>query len=290
MEYMAIINNQAQISFHYGAHTGSAISNIASTNLEGPLTASKNALESVYHRDEQITYIITMSNTAATALSNVVIVDNLGTTPLGSISITPLDYIGPAMLYINGAFISTLSPTIATESVTFTVPTLPAHSNAMIIYAAKVNDQAPLAIGSLIINESTLTADGLTDPINAVKVLVVDAYADVDIIKAMSPNPVIDGSLLTYAFTMYNYGNTLASSVVLSDTFNPAPESISAVSVNGTPVTTSDYSFVGGDFTLPASASSYSLTIPAATFTRDPVTGIVTVSPGTTTVEVSGII
>lgn len=287
---MAIINNQAQISFHYGTHTGSAISNIASTNLEGPLTASKNALESVYHRDEQLTYIITMANTAATALSNIVIVDDLGTTPLGSINITPLDYIGPAMLYINGEFISTLSPTVATESVTFTVTTLPAHSNAMIIYAAKVNDQAPLAVGSLIINKSTLTADGLTDPVNAVKVLVVDAYADVDIIKTMSPNPVIDGSLLTYAFTMYNYGNTLASNVVLSDTFNPAPESISTVSVNGTPVTPPDYSFVGGDFTLPASASPYSLTIPAATFTRDPVTGIVTVSPGTTTVEVSGII
>ena len=287
---MAIINNQAQISFQYGTHTGSAISNIASTNLEGPLTASKNALESVYHRDEQITYIITMSNTAATALSNVVIDDNLGTTSLGSLSITPLDYIGPAMLYVNGAFISTLSPTVTADSVTFTVPTLPAHSNAMIIYAAKVNNQAPLAVGSLIINQSILTADGLTDPVDAVKVLVVDAYADVDIIKTMSPNPVIDGSLLTYGFTMYNYGNTPASSVVLSDTFNPAPESISAVSVNGTPVASTEYSFVGGNFRLPALTSTYSLAIPAATFTRDPVTGIVTVSPGTTTVTVSGII
>jgi uncharacterized repeat protein (TIGR01451 family) len=290
MKYMAIINNQAQISFHYGTHTGSAISNIASTNLEGPLTASKNALESVYHRDQQITYIVTINNTGATALSNVVIVDNLGTTSLGSINITPLDYIGPAMLYINGSFVSTLSPTVATDSVTFTILTLPAHSNAMIIYAAKVNDQAPLAVGSLIINRSALTADGLTDPVIAFKVLLVDEYADVDIIKAMSPNPVIDGSLLTYAFTMYNYGNTLASSAVLSDTFTPAPESISTVSVNGTPVLPADYSFVGGVFRLPALTSTYSLTIPAATFTRDPVTGIVTVSPGTTTVEVSGII
>ena len=226
---MAIINNQAQISFNYGTHTGSAISNIASTNLEGPLTASKNALESVYHRDELLTYIITMSNTGATALSNVVIVDNLGTTSLGGIDITPLDYVGPAMLYINGAFVSTLSPTVAADSITFTVPTLPAHSNAMIVYAARVNSQAPLAVGSLIINRSTLTADGLADPVIAAKVLVVDEYADVDIIKTMSPNPVIDGSMLTYAFTMYNYGNTLASSVVLSDTFTPAPESISEI-------------------------------------------------------------
>ena len=231
-----------------------------------------------------------MSNTGATALSNVVIVDNLGTTPLGTIDITPLDYVGPAMLYINGAFVSALSPTVTADSITFTVPTLPAHSNAMIIYAAKVNNQAPLAVGSLIINRSTLTADGLADPVTATKVLAVDEYADVDIIKTMSPNPVIDGGLLTYEFAMYNYGNTLASSVVLSDTFTPAPESITTVTVNGAPVAPADYSFIGGDFRLPALASPYSLTIPAAIFTRDPVTGIVTVSPGTTTVEVSGII
>lgn len=284
-----IITNQAQVNFSYGSQTGSAASNIATTTLQDPFTVSKNSLETTYRQGQQITYILAMNNSGAAALTNVVIVDNLGTQSFGSINVTPLDYTGPARLYINGVFVSTLTPVVGADTVTFTIAALPAQSNAMIIYAATVNSFAGLAPGSQITNQSTWTATGLTERATASNVIAVDAYADVRITKAMSPNPVITGSRLTYSFIMYNYGNTPAANAVLTDTFTPPPSSI-AVQVNGTAIPATEFTFLAGTLTLPSSGSAFVLSIPAATFTRNPSTGIVTVSPGTTTVEVTGII
>jgi len=45
-----------------------------------------------------------------------------------------------------------------------------------------------------------------------------------------------------------------------------------------------------GELTLPASGSSYELTVPAATFAQDAETGEVAIDPGMVTVVVTGII
>ena len=114
-------------------------------------------------------------------------------------------------------------------------------------------------------------------------------YADVSIVKDMSPSTITDGSTITYTFTLYNYGNTAATDVVLRDAFNPAPGNLS-VSINGTAVPSGDYTYTAGVLTLPDTGAATTLTVPAATFTQDTTTGVVSVTPGVTTVVVTGTI
>lgn len=109
------------------------------------------------------------------------------------------------------------------------------------------------------------------------------------IVKDMSPSTITDGSTITYTFTLYNYGNTAATDVVLRDAFNPAPGNLS-VSINGTAVPSSGYTYTAGVLTLPDTGAATTLTVPAATFTQDTTTGVVSVTPGVTTVVVTGTI
>jgi len=289
---MAIqISNQARLTFTYGASSGSAASNIATTTLEGPLSARKRVLEDSFRAGEELTYTISISNTGATALTNVTVADDLGAyTPVdGTVQVVPLTYVGPAELYTNGVFTSALTPVGSAEGVSFTVPSIPAGGNILILYLARVNDSAPIEAGSTIENTATVSAAGISEPVTASAVLAAEDYADVRILKAMSPDPVTEGSTLTYTFTIYNYGNTAAENVVLTDAFDPAPTNIT-VTVDGNAVPTTDYSYIDGVLTLPAESTAYELIVPAATFTRDPETGVLAVDPGVTTVVVEGMI
>lgn len=104
----------------------------------------------------------------------------------------------------------------------------------------------------------------------------------------MSPDPVTDGGVLTCSFTLQNYGNIDATDVVLTDTFDPAPATIT-VTVDGDPVAPAEYDYTTGVITAPIdTAPTLSITIPAATFTQDPATGAVTTDPGTVHITVAG--
>ena len=76
----AFIQNQANLTYNYGTHQGSATSNVATTIIEDTLTAQKTVLNNSYNATCPITYILSMTNTSATnPLTNVQITDNLGT-------------------------------------------------------------------------------------------------------------------------------------------------------------------------------------------------------------------
>lgn len=282
------ITNQARLQFTYGTTTGTASSNIASTVVQGPLTADKSVLEDTYRAGDELTYMINVTNNGPTALTAVTVIDDLGAyevTP--TLSRMPLRYKDPTHLYINGVFSSTLTPVQTDDGVTFTIPSLAAGANAMLIYKAQISDAALLEAGAEIVNTATITATGVSEPLTVSETVDVEAYADVSIIKAMSPNPVTDGGTLTYTFTIQNYGNTEATDVVFSDSFTPSPDPIT-VMVAGTTVAPANYSYTGGLLTLPATGSPYSLTIPAATFTQDTTTGEVAVNPGIVSIVVTG--
>ncbi len=282
------ITNQARLTFRYGSSIGSVSSNIASTMMQGPLTGEKNILDRSYRANKELTYIVTVTNTGATALSDVTVRDNLGTYTLSNANtVTPLTYTGPAQLYINGVFSASYVPTITADGLTFTIPTLAAGATAMLIYQATVNENAPLATGSTIDNTISIQAGGLSEPLTDTASVPVEDYADVRITKVMTPNPVTDGDTLTNTFTINNYGNTPATNVTLIDTFSPAPNPIT-VTVDGATVSPSDYTYTNGTLTLPATASSYTLTIPAADITQSATTGEVAVNPGVVTIVVSG--
>ena len=282
---MATIINQANLTYTYGTTTASVLSNPAVTERAEAIAIEKRALENAYHAGSELTYLLAVQNSGAAPVTNLTVQDNLGAfTPTGAAApVMPLTYTGPAALYIDGVFSETLTPETDESGVTFTIPSLPAGSNALIVYQAAVNGFAPLDAGSEITNTATLTVG--TDPLTASATVPVDSYADVSIEKEMSPNPIGTGDTLTVTFTIENRGNVAATGLVLTDDF-PLSLSDVAVLVNGASVT--DFTFEDNTLTLPASDQT-ALTVPAATFeTSD--TGAVTVTPGTMTVTVTGTI
>lgn len=282
------ISNQASITYEYNGLSGTAVSNIATVTLLDPLTVGKTALGDTYTAGEEITYILTTNNTGSAALNNIEIEDNLGTYSCkGMNPVTPLTYTGPAFLYINGVFTASLTPEICSDCVVFTIPSLPANSNAIIVYKAETNEFAPLTKDSTITNVAIWSTAGLNGELTASETIKVEEYADVTIQKDMSPDPVQENSSLTYTFTLNNYGNTEADNVVLSDVFNnPIPRNLT-VCVNGAPVPPGYFSYNNGVFIVP-SLNSPPLKIPAAKIVQDENTCAVSIIPGITTVVVTG--
>lgn len=280
------IRNQASIAFNYGTSSGTAVSNVATATLLDPLAADKRALGETYRGGDTVTYVLSVQNNGTATLSGVILVDDLGSYTVGGETVTPLTYTNQAVLFVDGLFVREITGTLGENNVTFTIDSLAPDSNANIIYNAVVNEFAPLTAGSTITNTVSVRAAGIVTPIMASETITVQEYADVRIEKDMRPDPVSDGDMLTYTFTITNYGNTDATEVVLTDTFNPAPSNIT-VSVAGDVVPPEDYTYTGGVLTLPT-GEGMSLTVPAATVITDPTTGEVGVVPGTLVITVMG--
>ncbi|MBQ2989485.1 MAG: DUF11 domain-containing protein [Clostridia bacterium] len=286
---MAQITNQANLTFNYGNATGSAVSNIASATLLDPLSVEKTSVGATYRAGDRVTYVLSVLNNGSVTVTDVNLVDNLGTyTRPDGTSVTPLTYGGEAALYIDGVFSSAITGTETLNSVTFRIPSIAPGSNALVVYAVTVNEYAPLTPNATVTNTVNVTAPSATAPISDSNTITVENYAEVVILKEMSPDPVSDGDLLTYTFTVTNTGNIPATDVILTDAFNPAPSNIT-VTVNGQTVASTDYTYENGLLTLPT-GNNYEMTVPAATVTQDPVTGVNTVVPGTLLITVTGTI
>lgn len=287
---MATIENFATVSYTSGGITETKVSNLAEIGLESAINFTKTTLGDSYAEDEAITYILSMTNTSASAINNVSVTDNLGTFVFGTLELTPLSYAPPALLLINGQDVSGQLSVDSTSPATllFSFASLPAGATANIVYRASVNEYAPLELGASIENTATLTSDSDCADGTASATVNAIAAANVSVFKQMSPNPVVCGDTVTYTIRIYNYGNIDAENVILSDTFNPAPDNIT-VSRNGVLLLESDYTYANETLTVPSTATN-PVTVPAATFIRDANTGIVTVTPGTVEYIITGTI
>ena len=283
---MAIIENFATVRYTSGGVTATRVSNIAQIDLNTSVTFTKSAIGTGYSDGATVTYIITVSNTSSTALSELSITDDLGTFAFGESTLTPLTYVGPAVLLVDGQDASanlTVDPSNP-ASLVFTVPALAASTTANIIYTARINEFAPLELGSTVTNTAALTSDSSCADGTATATVTVEPTADVSVLKQMSPNPVVCGDTVTYTIRVYNYGNSPAEDVVLTDAFEPAPTDIT-VTRNGVALVATDYTYENGLLTVPSVGGD---TVPAATFTRDSVTGEVIVSPGIVEYVITG--
>ena len=277
-----IITNQASLNYQYNGQTATVVSNVASAVLSDPLSISKIAVQDSYRAADVLTYVISFNNSSGTTQTNVTITDDLGTYDFGTFTVTPLTYLGPALLFIGGVYNGNLTPTVTQNSVTFTIPALAVGAQAQIVYRATVNEFASLIPDAIITNTVSATADGITTPTTASETVNAESYADVTVNKSMSTT----GNEITYRFVLENFGNTEATNIQLRDTFNPAPDAIT-VQINGSPISPDAYTYVGGVLTLPADGAT-PITLPPATITQDIATGIVSVVPSTLTVTVVG--
>ncbi len=287
---MPTIENFATVNYTSSGVAATRTSNLAEIELTSSLSFTKTTLGDTYTANTPVTNILSVTNTAASPVTNIVITDDLGTFTFGTGELTPLTYVEPARLLINGqdATAQLVVNTDNTSSVVFTIPSLASGATANIVYNTLPNQYAPLGAADSITTTATLTSDSDCADGSTTAVITPATAADIDVVKTMSPNPVVCGDTVTYTIRIYNYGNTPAENVRLTDTFTPAPENIT-VSRNGLALLDTEYSYVDGTLTVPI-ATADGDTVPAATSTRDATTGVVTVVPGVVEYVITGTI
>ena len=133
-----------------------------------------------------------------------------------------------------------------------------------------------------------ISGGGVT-PITVTETVTPESGARLTVAKSMCPTTITENSRLTYTFVIQNTGNTPAlvtDDVAITDTFNPILTDL-LVAWNGVTWTEGveyTYSEATGEF---ASVPGQ-ITIPAATYTQDPVTGEWIVEPGVGVLTVTG--
>lgn len=284
---MATFFNQASISFN-GHVTNS---NVTVGEVLDVLSITKSAISSGYGSDDGVVYAVSIVNSGTTPITAITLSDDLGTYTLGTGSLTPLDYTdGSLKLYVNGVLAPT--PTVTPgPPLTVSGINLPADSSALILYEARTNAYAPLAIGSEITNTVTVTAEApcVEGPITASGSITAEEFNSLSIAKCICPDVVSSCEEISYRFIIQNAGNdpvVATDDVIIRDVFSPALTNL-VVTFNGESWTEGvnyTYDETTGEFvTLPGS-----ITVPAATFTQDPVSGVVTATPGTSLLTISG--
>ncbi|MBR2460211.1 MAG: hypothetical protein IKB34_03160 [Clostridia bacterium] len=283
---MAVFYNYATLSYNQNVTN----SNVVTGELVEVITVTKNAVADGYRVGDTVTYVVNIINSGNAAYTDLTLSDDLGTYRAGVTSLVPLTYLdGSVQYYVNGVLQPTPTVALGTE-LTFSGINVPANSNVAIIYRTTVNEFAPLAAGSVIVNTARVSGDGVSAVI-ATETLPVFTEAYLGITKAINPTTVVENEPLTYTFVITNTGNTEAvatDNVVLTDVFNPSLN-ITAVTYNGT-AWTSPANYTYDRATGVFSTVAGQITVPAATYSTDPATGAVTVTPGTVIITVTGTI
>lgn len=282
---MAQFTNQAQLSYN----NATINSNVAVGEILEVLSAAKTAVSGTYVPGGDVTYVISAVNAGATPVGGITVTDNLGAYAFGDTTLYPLTYKdGSVKLYINGV-LQAAPVTEAGPPLVFSGITLPANSNMVLVYEANVNTYAPLSEGDSIVNTATVTGAGISTPLTVSETVTPVAEPVLTITKGISPVPVAENGTVTYTFIIRNSGNApadAAANVTLTDTFSPILTNLTVL-LDGVALSEGSgytYAVTDGDFaTVPGV-----ITVPAATYTQDPETGVWAVTPGVTTLTVSG--
>ena len=257
---MATFTNKATLSYN----GGSVDSNTVTGELLEVLNITKTAILDEYAVGDAVTYVISLRNTGPTAMSDLMITDDLGGYPFDLDTLYPLAYVpGSIAYYINGV-LQTAPSVSPGPPLSVTGISVPAGGNALLIYEATVTTYAPLAVESAITNTVTASGGGLSTPISATEIISAGQRAMLSISKSICPTVITENGQLTYTFVIENTGNTLAvatDNIVVTDMFDPILSPISVL-FNGTAWTegvqytynpaTGAFSTTAGEITVPA--------------------------------------
>ncbi len=283
---MASFFNQATLSYN-GTVTSS---NITTGEILEVLSATKTAVTNTYNTGDEIVFAVNIVNSGSASLNGLTMTDDLGAYSFGEppAQAVPLTYTeGSVRYFVNG--IPQPAPAVASVyPLTFTGLSVPAGGNAALIYAARVNEYAPLGEDASVTNTAEINGTGIT-AVSAFESITPTDGAVLTISKSLSPVAVEENGSVTYTFTIQNSGSEAAGAaddVIFTDTFTPVLTGLS-VSFNGTPWSQgTDYSYdeASGAFSsLPGQ-----ITVPAASFSQDPDTGVWSVQPGISTLTITG--
>lgn len=281
---MAQFTNQAQLRY------GNSItnSNIAVGEILEVLSVTKTAVRSSYNQSDAITYLISIVNSGTLPVTGLTLTDNLGAYSFGTGTLVPLTYLAnTAKYYING-ILQTAPVITAGPPLTISGLTVPAGGNLLIVYDAAINQFAPLSAASTIENTVTVSGTGIT-AITAQEIITAASAPLLTITKSISPVPVTENGTLTYTFVIQNDGNVAAdaaANVVITDTFDPLLSNLAVTFNNSALTLNEDYTYneTTGEFATIAGR----ITVPAATYSQDPNTGEWLITPGVSTLKITG--
>lgn len=279
---MATFYNQATLTYR----GGTVNSNIVSATLTEAITVSKTATTDNYRIGERLTYTVGIVNGSDMPVTSTSVTDDLGGYAFGTGTVYPLSYVdGSATLLVDG--VPTAIQVVSEQPLTLGGFTIPAGGSAVIVYNTDVTAYAPPTVDGSIVN--TVTVNGVGTPVTATETVTAENGALLSVIKEVEPDTVTGDGPLTYTLIIQNLGNAEAGvddNVVITDVFDPIL-TVTAVTLNGQPLTEGvgyTYNETTGEFATVSGA----VTVPAATFTVDATSGAYTVTPGSTTLTISG--
>ena len=284
---MAIFSNQATLTYN-GNTTNS---NIAYGEILDVLAVTKTAVEGSYTPGDTVTYVVTLRNTGAAALTGLTVTDNLGGYDFGGTTVYPLTYEDNSVAMFTNGVPQAAPATVAGPPLVISGISVPAGGDVVLVYQAEANTYANPAVGGTVDNTVTVTGDGLSAPITATETVAADATADLTISKSITPSQVVDNDRVTYTFVIENTGNQAViatDNATITDTFDPILTALT-VTFNGTAWTEGTqytYDETTGEFQTVAGQ----ILVPAASYAQDPVTGEYTATPGIATLVVTGTI
>ena len=283
---MARFTNQAQLRY------GNAIanSNIAVGEILEVLSATKTAVRKNYGRNDTITYLVSVINAGNTAFTGLTLTDNLGAYVYNTQTLVPLRYIDGTVKYYSNGTLQAAPAVTAGPPLVISGLTVPANGSILIAYETDVNEYAPLDVEAEIVNTATIRGTGIT-PVTVQETVSAGSEPILTITKSISPVPVTENGTLTYTFLIQNTGHVAveeAAASVVTDQFNPILSNLT-VTFNGTAwAETTNYIY--NEDTGLFSTVSGQITVPAATFAQDELTGAWNVTPGVSTLVITGTI
>lgn len=283
---MARFTNQAQLRY------GNAIanSNIAVGEILEVLSATKTAVRKNYGRNDTITYLVSVINAGNTAFTGLTLTDNLGAYVYNTQTLVPLRYIDGTVKYYSNGTLQAAPAVTAGPPLVISGLMVPANGSILIAYETDVNEYAPLDVEAEIVNTATIRGTGIT-PVTVQETVSAGSEPILTITKSISPVPVTENGTLTYTFLIQNTGNVAveeAAASVVTDQFNPILSNLT-VTFNGTAwAETTNYIY--NEDTGLFSTVSGQITVPAATFAQDELTGAWNVTPGVSTLVITGTI
>ena len=209
------------------ANAGQADLAVTSTGSPNPVTPGNN-----------ITYTQSITNNGPTAITASATTTVTFTDVLPTINTSPVTSTTLAAAVVAPAGWTCTAPAVgSTGTVTCTLnvgQTLAVGAVVNFPLVVKVPVATPA--GSIVTNSPTI-ASSVTDPYTAnntatvTTVVASPSQADVSIVKTAAPEPVTQGTNLTYTLTVNNAGPAVAQNVVVSD---PIPAQVSYTSVSTT--------------------------------------------------------
>lgn len=280
---MATFTNQATLSYN-----GNTVnSNSVTGNILEVISVTKTAVDSGYTPGDDITYVVSVTNSGTQPVAGITVTDNLGEYLFGTDTVVPLTYVEGSVLYYSNGVLQTAPDAVSTQPLTFANITVPANGNVTLVYDAVANGFAPPAADGTVTNTVTVSGGTITASVSDTETVPVDAAPVLNIIKSLSPDTVAENEELTYTFTIQNIGNTPAvatDNVTVTDVFNPILTDI-VVTLNGTVIPETNYTY--DEATGAFSSSPGVITVPAATYTQN-TDGSFVVTPGVSIITVTG--